>query len=98
MDRDEVHERVMLIKSEMEAGRLRIRSDLQVVQSLKNVRFAADGKVDPSTVDSAVRALAMAAAYGEFRREVKKVPLKESQAEYFEILERFFGRPFAEMK
>jgi hypothetical protein len=98
MDRDELHERVMLLKEEMEAGRLFIREGLTIGESLRKVRFAADGKVDPSTVDSAVRSLAMAAAFGRSRREVKKIPLKETQEQYFEILERFFGQPFAEMK
>ena len=98
MDRDELHERVMILKEEIEAGRFHIRKGLEAAESLKKVRFAADGKIDPSTVDGAVRAMAMAADYSRFRREVKKTPLKDSQTEYFELLETFFGRPFAEMR
>ena len=98
MDRDELHEHVMLIKAEMEAGRLHIVRDLKVIESLKKVRIAADGKVDPSTVDSSVWALAMATAYGRFQREVRKIPLAETQARYFEILEDFFRQPFTEMR
>ena len=54
MDRDELHVHVMLIKAEMEAERIHIVRNLKVIESLKKVRIAADGKVDPSTVDSSV--------------------------------------------
>ena len=56
MDRDELHELVMMLKEELAAGRLQINSALSI-QSLENVRYSNDGKVDPATVDSAVRAL-----------------------------------------
>ena len=98
MDRDELHERVMLLKEEIEAGRVKFREGLNVIDSLQKVRFAADGKVDPDTVDGVVRSLALPVEYGRYRRETKKVPLKEAQSKYFEILEKFFGGPFAEMK
>ena len=98
MDRDELHERVMLVKEEMKAGRLHIRDGLNVIDSLRKVRMAPDGKIDPDTVDGLVRAIALAVAFGSSRREAKKIPLKESQIRYFEILDRFFGGPFAEMK
>ena len=98
MNRDELHERVMLLKEEMKAGRVHFREGLNVIDSLQKVRLASDGKVDVSTVDGAVRALALGVAYGRFRREAKEIPLKESQTRYFEILDRFFGGPFAQMK
>ena len=97
MNRDELDEHMKLLKEEMAAGRFRIRKGLKVIDSLKNVRYASDGKVDPDTVDGAVRALARGVAYGRFRREVKKVPLRESQTKYFEILDRFYGGAFAQM-
>jgi len=98
MDRNELHERVMLLKEELKAGRVKFAEGLDVTSSLGKVRFESDGKVDPDTVDSVVRALAMVIDFSVFRREVKKVPLKESQTEYFAILEKFFGVPFSEMK
>jgi hypothetical protein len=98
MDRDELHERIMLLKEEIEAGRVRIRKGLRVIDSLQKVRMAPDGKVDPDSVEGDVRALAMGIAYGRFRREAKKIPLMESQIKYFEILDKFYGKPFAEMK
>jgi len=97
VDRDELNERVLLLREEIEAGRLKFREGLKVIDSLKKVRFASDGKVDPDTVDGSVRALALGVAHGRFLREVRKVPLRESQSKYFEILEKFFGVPFAEM-
>jgi hypothetical protein len=98
MNPDELDEQMKLLKEEIKAGRVRIRKGLKVIDSLESVRYASDGKVDPDTVDGAVRALARGVAYGRFRREVKKVPLRESQTKYFEILDRFYGGPFAEMK
>jgi hypothetical protein len=98
MNRDELHERVMLLKEEIKAGRVKFREGLNVLDSLQRVRIASDGKVDPNTVDGLVRALASSVALMRFQREAKKIPLKESQAKYFEILDRFFGKPFVEMK
>lgn len=98
MDRDELHERVVLLKKELAEGRLKFAPGLDVANSLAKVRFASDGKVDTSTVDPIVRALALAAMVGVYEREVRKIPLKESQSKYFEILDRFFGVPFGEMR
>jgi hypothetical protein len=98
MDRNELHSRIILIKQELEAGRLKFREGLAVIDSLQRVRFAPDGLVDPDSVDGLVRALALSVAFTASRREAKKIPLKQSQVEYFEILEKFFGKPFREMK
>lgn len=62
MDRDELHKRIMFLKEELEAGRVVIAPHLQeeMMASLQQVRYAQDGKVDPETVDSRVRATANA--------------------------------------
>jgi hypothetical protein len=98
MDRDQLHKRVMLLKEEMEAGRLHFAKGIDIADSLLKVRFASDGKVDPASVDARIRALTLAVAFGAKRREVKKIALKESQTEYFSILDQFFGAAFAEMQ
>jgi hypothetical protein len=49
-------------------------------------------------VNGHVRAAALAAAAAEAEREMRKIPLREVQAQYFDILNQFFGKPFSEMK
>jgi hypothetical protein len=98
MDRNELHYRVMLLRDEIRAGRVRLREGLDVAASLARVRIASDGKVDPDTVDGVVRALALTVHFKQLREDLKRIPLRESQAEYFEILDQFFGKPYAQMK
>jgi hypothetical protein len=96
MNREELHELVVMLKEELAAGRLRIRSALSI-DSLKKVRYGSDGKVDPRTVDSAVRALGLAVLAGRSRKETKQIPLRDTQIAYFEMLDNLFGKPFSEM-
>jgi hypothetical protein len=58
----------------------------------------ADGKVDATTVDSSVRALAGAVVFMHYRDRLKQIPIKNVQAQYFTLLEGIFGNPFREMK
>jgi hypothetical protein len=88
----------MILKEELEAGRVKFARDLRVVDALGKVRYAPDGKVDPETVDPSVRALANAVAYFRYREELKQIPLLDVQRAYFDFLEHFFSRPFSEMK
>ena len=97
MDRNELHSLVLLLKDGIAAGRIVIR-DQALLTSLARVRFAADGIVDSSSVSSDVRAAAIGFAGLETRREMKEIPLHEVQSAYFEILDKFFGKPFSEMK
>jgi hypothetical protein len=98
MNRDELHELVMLLKDALACGELKIAEGSGVRESLAAVRLNADGKVDPNTVNGHVRAVALAAAAARSTREVRKVPLRDIQSQYFEILDQFFGQPFSEMK
>jgi len=97
MEREELDQLMKLLREEIAANRIKIRSQ-QTLADLAKVRLAPDGKVDPATVTSSVRAMALALAASRADREMRKVSLAEAQAEYFEILDRFFGGPFAEMK
>jgi hypothetical protein len=97
MNKDELHDLVMQLKDAITAGEIKI-ADARVLASLARVRLKADGKVDPATVDGLVRATALAAFATRAEREMKKIPLRESQVQYFDILEQFFGAPFSEMK
>src|ERR1017187_781363 len=98
MDPDELHDLVMLLKNGVASGEIEIPESSGVRESLDRVRLNADGKVDPNTVNGSVRAAALAAAGAKATREMRKIPLRDVQAAYFEILDRFFGKPFSEMK
>jgi hypothetical protein len=98
MDPDELHDLVMLLKDGVASGTIKFPPGSDVLASLQKVRFAPDGKVDASTVAGSVRAAGIAAAAAKTRRAIREIPLKEAQAEYFDILDEFFGKPFSDMK
>ena len=84
--------RLEVLKTELEAGNVKIAEGLQVVESLKNVRYAADGTIDLDTVDSLVRSMALGVEAFHDRRELKEaIPLSDIQNAYFTFLERNFG-------
>ena len=97
MERDDLHDLVMLLKKQFEAGKIRIRS-ADTIQELSRVRFAKDGKIDAKSVGSSVRALALAVAAAETHRAMKQISLSEVNRQYFDIREPLFGTAFAEMK
>lgn len=84
--------RLKILAQQMEGGKVFINEGLQVVESLKKVRYASDGSVDLDTVDGLVRSMALAVEAMHDREESKKsAPLSEIQSTYFEFLERNFG-------
>lgn len=97
MDHDELERCLQILKEELKAGGLHIREGMQVIDSLKRVRYGADGRVDDSTVDGLVRALALGVAHERTRREMKSMPLRSIQEAYFAFLERHFGRLFSDV-
>lgn len=97
MNRDELNENLKIVKQYMTEGKLHIVKDLRVIESLKKVRYASDGKVNPDTVDGLVRSLALAVSYQKYEDDLRKIPLKKTQEEYFELLELFFSHPYEEM-
>jgi hypothetical protein len=98
MDRDELHALVMLLKDGVAAGTIKLPEGSQTLRSLNKVRFDIDGIVDPASVDGSVRAAGYAAAMSKVRREMRQIPLRDVQAQYFDILDQFFGKSFSEMK
>jgi len=98
MDRDELHELVILLKDGLASGAIEVPKESRVLASLNHAKFASDGKVDPGTVNGSVRAAALAFAGARTQREMRKIPLRDVQAEYFGILDEFFGKAFSEMK
>jgi hypothetical protein len=97
MEPDELHEMLMFLNEELTAGRIKLSSQF-TVDALARVRFGSDGKVDPSTVDGSVRALARAALGAKYQRDVREMPLRDVQSRYFDILDGSFGGIFEEAK
>lgn len=97
IDKDELRERLMILKQELEKGKLKFAAGLDIVKSLKKVRYGTDGKVAPETVDSSVGYLANVVAFLRRREEFKTVSLVDVQRAYFEILDQCFGHAFVEM-
>jgi hypothetical protein len=79
----ELRARLKVLREELEAGRLHFAKDMKVLDSLKLVRYGPDGKVDLSTVDGGVRALANVATHFRQRREATAaVPLRDLQESF----------------
>ena len=57
--------RLGILKKQFDADKVRIAEGLQVVESLKQVRYAPDGTVDLATTDSTLVTPAMNATAGE---------------------------------
>jgi len=67
MDRDELHDLVMSFKEKFEAGKFEVQ-DPHLIEEMSRVRLAADGKIDPVTVGSMVRATALASIAADASR------------------------------
>jgi hypothetical protein len=84
--------RLGILKKQFDANKVRIAEGLQVVESLKRVRYAPDGTVDLSTVDGLVRSMALAVEAMHDREQMKETAtLAEIQSTYFGFLETNFG-------
>jgi hypothetical protein len=97
---NDLTERVFLIKSELESGKLKIASHLMAgfIQSFKKVRLRDDGKVDPSTVDGRIRAMGAAVNHFFERNMIKrKYKIIDLEKAYFNILFENFGDPYFDM-
>lgn len=82
-------DRVFLIKSQLEAGKLHIASHLidGFKESLEKIRLRPDGKVDPTTVDGRIRAMGAAVNHFFERDEIKKkFNITDFQEAYFRML------------
>ena len=97
MDETELNEKIHLLKKYLEEGRLKFVKGMKVIESLKKVKYRADGKVNPDTVDTLVRSLASTVSFIDYRQELKKVPLLDVMREYYVLLEKFFQVPYEEM-
>jgi hypothetical protein len=95
---DRLQRRLKILKEELAAGRIVFNSGMQVIESLKAVRYAKDGSVDLSTVDGLVRSVALMAEHVSDRNKLKdSASLIEVQVKYFEYIAGNFENLFKEM-
>ncbi len=90
MDANELHELMMILKDAVVAGRFKTY-DADLAESLRQIRYGADGRVDPSTVNAKVRAAAMSVVAAQRLDQMERIPLHKVQELYFEGLESYFG-------
>lgn len=82
-------DRVFLIKSQLEAGKLHLAEHLVsgFKESFDKVRLTENGKVDPTTVDGRIRSMGVAVEHIFERQEIKKkFSIVDFQEAYFRIL------------
>jgi hypothetical protein len=100
MEREELHRRIELLRERIEQGKFHVAPHLaeDFRKSLNKVRVAADGLVDPDTVDGQIRSTLNAVAFFAEREEWKEaVSLLDVQKAYFEGVEQAFGQLFEKM-
>jgi len=94
---EELHQRVSGMLEALKEGRFRVQSS-SLLKSLSDVRIGADGLIDPETVDSSVRAAALAFSAAEHWNDLIHVPLLDVQSAYFKFVDLYFSDLFQEMK
>jgi hypothetical protein len=96
---DRLQRRLRILKKQFDEGKIKIAEGLQVIDSLKAIRYRPDGLVDLDTVDGLVRSMALAAEHFHDREKLRNLfSLSEIQNTYFSFLEQNFDHFFQEMK
>ena len=93
-------DRVFLAKEQLEAGKVFFAEHLieDFARSFEAIRLRADGKVDPHTVDSRIRAFTLGLVAMRQRNDAKKsISLGDIQAAYFDFLFSQFGHLYEPM-
>lgn len=84
--------RLLILQQKIKDGKVKIQEGLRINESLKAIKYGADGEIDLNTVDGLVRAMALAITELHDREELKKAcSLAEIQNSYFNILEKNFS-------
>jgi hypothetical protein len=68
---ERLQRRLQILKKQFDEGKIKIAEGLQVIDSLKAVRYRPDGLVDLDTVDGLVRSMALAAEHFHDRDELR---------------------------
>jgi hypothetical protein len=93
-----LQKRLKILKGMIENGKVKFVQDMQIIESLKKMRYASDGSFDLSTVDSSVRSMALGVEYFHDREETKKIAtLEEIQNSYFDFLSNNFNLFYDQM-
>lgn len=86
-----VKERVLILQQMLAEGKISLVHTPELEASWKACRFDSSGEVDLSTVNGAVRSLALMAAHQKHREEWKEaISLYEIQRRYFSIIDANF--------
>lgn len=95
---ERLQRRLKTLKESIDQGKIHIH-DPHTLDSLLAVRYGPDGKVDLSTVNGAVRVLALLNQASRERQESKaSMPLRNIQETYFKFIENNFGEYYRIMK
>lgn len=97
---DELRERLEILREQLESGKLQVAPHLAdgMRASMEAVKYGPNGKVDLTTVDGRIRALALAASSLKQRDEAKQAAsLQDVQSAYFRSIENNFGDLFKDM-
>lgn len=89
MNNEQLEENLKLLKEYVEKGKIKFAKHLSVISSLEKVKYLSNGKIDLSTVDSVVRALANSIAMLEYRKQLKSISLRDIQKNILKCLELF---------
>lgn len=90
--------RLGLLKDHLREGKVVFADGLTVTESLSAVRTDSNGEIDLTTVDSSVRALALAVEASQHREDAKgAISLAELQQGYFSTIEQNFGSLYKQM-
>lgn len=90
--------RLKILKEMIDNDKVKFVKDMQIIESLKKMRYAPDGSFDLLTVDSAVRSMALGVEYFHDREETKKIAtLEEIQNNYFNFLSTNFSMFYDQM-
>ena len=82
----DIHDAVMDLKRAIDDRKLIIRSPM-TIRALAKVRFGPNGRVDPTTVGSEVRATVRAHIAGQQRRELEAQKAKTKEDRIHDLLD-----------
>lgn len=95
----ELQRRIFILRDAFRDKKIAISPDLNIRDSILNIRALPNGDIDLTTVDAKASALALAVAAMQDREEMKKnTPLQDIQETYFKYIEANFGEYYRLMK
>jgi hypothetical protein len=96
MEEDILTQRINKLERMLKNGEIYF-NDEDTIDSLLKIRVKPNGKIDPNTVNSTVKALLSSIDGSEIKKNKEKISILDIQLEYFKILDTFFGKPYKEM-